>query len=346
MTNDIEMPSHFKSLFDSSGHPCSVTIYDESVADEIEYSKIYVDILKGYRDYYEILDVMMDFYEGLSDTPGVIFDIERNQIGVALLSYAEEKEVNDDGEVHITQNRVYKFTFQSGEQVTVKFWHTVASDGEMIDGSKELISIVDEDGDEIDPEDINGLEGPSQYIHSLEEPHEDEWLKDLCSFMNDEFNVQKRFYETSRYFRGLIQENYYKLVDDEKFVLDRVKQEGQILRYALDHFKDNKKIVLAAVKNDGLALRSASSRLQNDEEVVMSAVSQAGQAIEYANERFWSERKTMLTVVQTYGYGLFAHGSDELKEDKELVLEAVKNNSYVLEYVSDSLRNQLKLEIE
>lgn len=55
----------------------------------------------------------------------------------------------------------------------------------------------------------------------------------------------------------------------------------------------------------------------------MSAVSEKGQAIAYANERFWSDRKAMLTVVQIYGYGLFEHGSEELKEDKELVLEAV-----------------------
>lgn len=287
----------------------------------------------------------MDFYEGLSDTPGVIFDIERNQIGVALLSYEEEKKIDDDdGEVYITQNRVYEFIFQSGEQVTVKFWHTYSSDGEMIDGTVELISILDGDGDEIDPDDIDGLEGPSQYIHSLEEPHEDEWMKDLCSFMNDELEVQKRFYETSESFRALVHNNYYKLVDDEELVLDIVKQEGQKLRYALDHFKDNKKIVLAAVKNDGFALKSASSRLQNDEEVVMSAVREKGQAIEWANERFWSDRKAMLTVVQTYGYGLFKHGSEELKEDKELVLDALKNNSYVLEYVSESLRNELKLE--
>lgn len=90
MKNNIEIPSYFTSLFDSSGQPVSVTIY-ESFADEIEYSKIYVDILKGYSDYYEILDVMMDFYEGLSDTPGVIFDIKKNQIGVDLLSYEEKK---------------------------------------------------------------------------------------------------------------------------------------------------------------------------------------------------------------------------------------------------------------
>lgn len=346
MKNNIEIPSYFTSLFDSSGQPVSVTIY-ESFADEIEYSKIYVDILKGYSDYYGILDVMMDFYEGLSDTPGVIFDIKKNQIGVDLLSYEEKKEVDDDdGEVYITQNRTYKFTFQSGEQVTVNFWHTYTSDGEMVDGIAELISILDGDGNEIDPDDVDGLEGPSQYTHSLEEPHEDEWMKDLCSFMNNEFKVQKLFYETSGHFRALVRGNYYKLVDDEGLVLDMVKQEGQQLRYALDYFKDNKKIVLAAVNNDGFALRSASSRLQNDEEVVMSAVSEKGQAIAYANERFWSDRKAMLTVVQTYGYGLFEHGSEELKEDKELVLEAVKNNSHVLEYVSESLRNELKLESE
>lgn len=215
MKNDIKIPKYFTSLFDSTGQPVSVTIYDESVDEELEYAKIYVDILKGYRDYYEILDVMMDFYEGLSDTPGVIIDAERNQIGVALISYEEEKEIDDDdGEVYTTQNRVYEFTFQSGEQVTVKFWHTYSYDGEMIDGTAELISILDEDGDEIDPDVVDELEGPSQYISPLEEPHEDEWMKDLCSFMNDKLEVQKRFYKTSESFRTLIHKNYYKLEDE------------------------------------------------------------------------------------------------------------------------------------
>lgn len=339
--DDIELPDYFTSLFDANGNPVSVIVYDEATDDMLEYSKIYVDILQQeYPNYYEILDVMYDFYGHLFNKPEAFLKI--GQIDIELVSYQKEEEI-EDGAVYIAHNRVYKFTFNSGEEVTVRFSITNDSEGELVEEDKELISILDSWGDEIDLEDVDYLGGPSQYIHDGEEPHEDEWLKDLCSFMDSSLDVQKYFYETSDTYRQFIRKYYYNLPNNEKLVLDAVKENANDLRFALDVFKDNKKVVLEAVKQDGSAIEYASERLQDDEEVVLEAVKQAGHAIKYANYRFRQDRKVMLTVVQTFGCGL-QYASDDLRDDKNLVLEALKNNSYALQYASERLRDELESE--
>ncbi len=348
MHNDVEIPDYFASLFDEEGKPVSVSVYCEVEGYDVEYSKIYYDVLKGYRDYYEILDVMGDFYENLSTKPGKIFDLKSFHVGVELLSY-EEGEMFDKstGQVCVTKTRIYAFAFDSGDTVTVKFWHAYDSNNDGIDSDQEVISILDGHGEEVDPEAFYGLEGPSPYIDDLfQEPHVDEWLIALCGFMQEKFDVQKQFYQTSEHFRRLIREYYYKLPDDENEVLDIVAKSGWQLKYALNHFKDDKSVVLAAVKNDGMALAHASERLQNDEDIVMAAIGESGQAIKYANERFWADRQAMLVVIQTFGYGLFEYGSEELKKDKELVLLALKNNPRTLQYVDDKLRDEVKLELD
>ena len=54
----------------------------------------------------------------------------------------------------------------------------------------------------------------------------------------------------------------------------------------------------------------------------------------------------VLEAIKLYGSDALKYASDELKADKEVVSEAVKNNGLALEYASDELKADRKIIIE
>ena len=104
----------------------------------------------------------------------------------------------------------------------------------------------------------------------------------------------------------------------------------------------NKKQVLEAVRKDGKLLRYASKKLRGDKEVVLEAVKSDGWALEYASEELRRDREVVLEAVRQQGDAL-AYASKELKGDKEIVLEAVKQNPFALQYASEELKEDKDL---
>ena len=70
----------------------------------------------------------------------------------------------------------------------------------------------------------------------------------------------------------------------------------------------------------------------------MAAVSKFSYALEFASDELKNDKEVVLVVVSKYGH-VFKFVSDELKNDKDVVLAAVSNDGAVLEYASDELKN-------
>lgn len=66
-----------------------------------------------------------------------------------------------------------------------------------------------------------------------------------------------------------IKENY----NNRDYVLKAVSEQGILLDFADESFKDDKEIVLAAISNNPEALEFASDRLKSDRDVVFNSVS-------------------------------------------------------------------------
>lgn len=109
----------------------------------------------------------------------------------------------------------------------------------------------------------------------------------------------------------------------------------------------------AAVDESGWALQYASDELRNDEEVVLTAIQgwdgvscSYSFAMEYASEELKSNKEFMIKAIELTEGEAFAKASDTLKNDKEIVLIAVKNCSpphqcdptIVLAYASYQMR--------
>ena len=143
------------------------------------------------------------------------------------------------------------------------------------------------------------------------------------------------------------------LKDDKSIVMAAVSRRGEALRFASDRLRCDRDVVMAAVDQSGWALEYASDELRNDEEVVLTAI-QGGDdtcngysfAMEYASEELKSNKEFMIKAIELTEGEAFAKASDTLKNDKEIVLIAVKNCSpphqcdptIVLAYASDQMK--------
>ena len=165
---------------------------------------------------------------------------------------------------------------------------------------------------------------------------------------------------------------------DEEIVCAAVNQDGSALKYACEDMIDTKKIVMSAVTQDGSALKYASSNMRDDEVVVRAAVASDDMALQHASYRLienifvennsyknnpdmvfallqegyykfilkvlsslqskvTGNRDIIMLLVCRYGLAL-EYASDNLKDDYETVLTAVKQDYKALQYASNRLQ--------
>ena len=140
------------------------------------------------------------------------------------------------------------------------------------------------------------------------------------------------------------------LQDDQEVVMAAVTQEPWALQYAGERMRDCKPVVQAAVSRDALALQYASTVLRKDREVVMDAIRSNGAfGLEFADAALHADEEIVRAAIQQNPQALraahpslrakkdvvlfaidaqpagsaFMYASDELKDDKEVVLRAV-----------------------
>ena len=142
------------------------------------------------------------------------------------------------------------------------------------------------------------------------------------------------------------------LKDDKSIVMTAVSRHGEALCFASDRLRCDRDVVMAAVDQSGWALEYTSDELRNDEEVVLTAIQgwdgfcNYSFAMKHASEELKSNKEFMIKAIELTEGEAFAEASDALKNDKEIVLIAVKNCSpphqcaptIVLAYASDQMR--------
>ena len=69
----------------------------------------------------------------------------------------------------------------------------------------------------------------------------------------------------------------------------------------------------------------------------MVVVQNDGLALEFASDELKNDKEIVLLAISQYGEALY-YASDELRNDKEIVMAAIKQDGEVLEYASNELR--------
>ncbi len=104
---------------------------------------------------------------------------------------------------------------------------------------------------------------------------------------------------------------------DREVVLDAVRQDGRALPYASADLRAGREVVLVAVRQDGRAWTKASADLKVYPEIVLEAMPHDD-----------GGRVSPDALITT----------DNLRADREVVLEAVRNRGFALEFASADLR--------
>jgi TPR repeat protein len=147
--------------------------------------------------------------------------------------------------------------------------------------------------------------------------------------------------------------NYILYTNDFDVMLEAVKQDGLALEYATDNIKKNFFIVLNAVNQNGLAIQYASLDLKKNKDIIKKAITQNGIALQYAlnvlfmdktilDQYLLANRDIFLIAIKQNGLAL-KYASDDLKNDKEIVKNALEQNGLALKYVSDDLKNDKEI---
>ena len=127
---------------------------------------------------------------------------------------------------------------------------------------------------------------------------------------------------------------------NNKFVvIEAVQRDGHELQYASGELRADRDVVLAAVNNNPFALQYASDELRADRAVVLQAVKGHFRAFQHAsaslrsNSLFVSEAQRIANAVQS-----LQEAYDELRADRAVVLQAVRQNGRALQFASEELR--------
>jgi hypothetical protein len=115
-----------------------------------------------------------------------------------------------------------------------------------------------------------------------------------------------------------------------------------------------KEEVLEAVKEDGYALKYASEKMKNDEDVVLEAMKPSEfdflyycygyqpLPFQFASYNIRNNKNIVIKLLKENGLVL-EWVSDRLKDDEEVVLEAIKQNCLAIKFASYSVRNNKKI---
>uniref|UniRef100_A0A7S3P3V4 DUF4116 domain-containing protein n=1 Tax=Amphora coffeiformis TaxID=265554 RepID=A0A7S3P3V4_9STRA len=120
------------------------------------------------------------------------------------------------------------------------------------------------------------------------------------------------------------------LTSDKDVMLAYCRQIPRSLQECSPELCDDREVVEAAISLDGLELQYASTRLQEDPDIVVTACESNGQALELCprgpvRDRLTSDRDFMLRVLRKHGGPMLRLVSDPLRNDRELLLEALKH---------------------
>ncbi|WP_253705262.1 DUF4116 domain-containing protein [Endozoicomonas ascidiicola] len=125
-------------------------------------------------------------------------------------------------------------------------------------------------------------------------------------------------------------------------VLAVVRQHGYYLRNVADAFKQDAEIVSAAMENHTFAFHFAGDRFKDNEEYVRKAITQRTSNMEYASDRYRGNKQFVSEVIRQHGGNILEYVNDELKNDPQVVLTALKHwdgrGKCPMEYASQDLR--------
>ncbi|EFC43556.1 predicted protein [Naegleria gruberi] len=127
---------------------------------------------------------------------------------------------------------------------------------------------------------------------------------------------------------------------DLELMKQLIMKRNSVLELAPFTLIDNKEFIIELMRKDGMLIYYASHRLRMDRDVVLAAVSQNSEALTYVPNEFVVDKEILIEAANHKQNQSFLYlASDNLKSDREFVLEIVKKQGLALQYVHPSLQS-------
>lgn len=214
-------------------------------------------------------------------------------------------------------------------------------------------------------------EGNNTYI-SIDD-FVDEFNRDKHSFDINGFFYNKTRYVDKDEVIAAVAENEHnfqfipdKYRDDYDVVMSAVKENGFALYYASDRLKNDKSIVLAAIKETEASIKFASPELKADKDIAIAALTRDCRSFIYIAPELQNDTEFIINSVKNSypdafyycemlfeNYNYFEEKDiypsetiNNLKNNKEYMLEVIKKCPEALQYASDELKDDPKVVLE
>lgn len=133
---------------------------------------------------------------------------------------------------------------------------------------------------------------------------------------------------------------------DKQTLIEEIKRKNVwAIKHVSNDLRDDREVILMVVKRMGLTLKYASKTLRNDPEIVFEAAKETGWALEHASMSLRSNKDFLLKLIKEDIIHALIFASNELKNDKELVIETVKRNKWMIGYASDKLQKDRQVQM-
>lgn len=126
---------------------------------------------------------------------------------------------------------------------------------------------------------------------------------------------------------------------DESFVWRAVKTNYKVLRFVSDDLRRSRTFMLRCVVEHRVHSLSfaCEATLRSDREFMLSCIRVHGSALQFASDQLKDDRELVLVAIENNGYLKYA--SPELRSDRAFVRQCVRIKPRSIEFVSDELKN-------
>lgn len=128
------------------------------------------------------------------------------------------------------------------------------------------------------------------------------------------------------------------LKDDKEFMLLILKTHKWAIAEASDRLRDDRDFMLAVIQQDSTAMKYIGSTLRKDKDFILTLLNHSNHALGYADEQLLNDREFILDVMKHNALVVLPYLKEKFQDDKEIMLIAVKEYGWALEYASLRLR--------
>lgn len=136
---------------------------------------------------------------------------------------------------------------------------------------------------------------------------------------------------------------------NKDIILLAVENNGLVLNYIPDKYKDIEDVVLTAINQNLYAIEFASIEQKKNRNIIIRVIEKMNNSkiLMYIDPSFHNDKELMLLAIKNDSKNnVLAYVSDNLKDDFDIVFAAVKKNGHALREASDNLKNNKTIGLE